>query len=129
MEPTIKETPTKKRKSISREILNDLPEWFGMPKHGRVCCRFLDKLRFLACFIHDEVAGFIVLNATRRLWVYFFVMGITKNIIVGIGTKLNAAYEAMARKLGYTYSQVKTRQRWDSIKNTTNQPLLYRHGL
>jgi len=41
----------------------------------------------------------------------FFVMGIKKKYHrLGIDRKLSNAYEAMAQKLGYTYSQAKTVQ-------------------
>ena len=110
MELTIKEISDKKEKeAISREILNDLPEWFGMPESTEEYVVDSQDKPLLACFIHDEVAGFIVLNATSKDCADIFVMGIKKKYHrMGIGTKLNAVYEAMARKLGYTYSQVKT---------------------
>ena len=50
-----------------------------------------------------------MLNATSKDCADIFVMGIKKKCHrQGIGRKLNEAYEKMAKKLGYTYSQVKT---------------------
>ncbi|MFR8061516.1 MAG: GNAT family N-acetyltransferase, partial [Lancefieldella rimae] len=60
MELTIKEISDKKEKeAISREILNDLPEWFGMPESTEEYVVDSQDKPLLACFIHDEVAGFI----------------------------------------------------------------------
>ena len=96
MELNIREIVDKKEKEqISEEILNNLPEWFGMPESTQ---EYIDDSKdkpFLACFIGDEEVG--------------FVMGIKKKYHrQGIGRKLNETYEKMAKKLGYTYSQVKT---------------------
>lgn len=50
-----------------------------------------------------------MLNSTSKDCADIFVMGIKKKYHrMGLGTKLNTAYEAMAKKLGYSYSQVKT---------------------
>ena len=59
--------------------------------------------------MNDEVAGYIVLNATSKDCADIFVMGVKKKFHrMGIGLKLNNAFEILAKKLGYTYSQVKT---------------------
>ena len=110
MEFTIKEITDKKEKEIiSRDILNNLPEWFGMPESTEEYIKDSQNKPFLACFIDNEVAGFVVLNATSKDCADIFVMGIKKKYHrMGAGRKLNAAYEEMAKKLGYTYSQVKT---------------------
>lgn len=110
MELTIKEIVDKKEKAtIAQDILNDLPEWFGMSESTKEYVEDSQDKPFLACFIHDEAVGFIVLNATSKDCADIFVMGIKKKYHHrGIGTKLNAAYEALAKRLGYTFSQVKT---------------------
>lgn len=59
--------------------------------------------------MNNNVAGFIVLNATSKYTADIFVMGIKKKFHrMGIGTKLNTEFEIMAKSLGYSYSQVKT---------------------
>lgn len=112
MKPIMKEITGKKEKEvIAREILNDLPEWFGMPESTKEYIEDSQDKPFLACFVNDEAVGFIVLNTTSKDCADIFVMGIKKKFHrMGIGTALNEAYEAMARKLGCTYSQVKTVQ-------------------
>ncbi len=110
MELIIKEITDKKEKEkISREILNDLPEWFGMPESTEEYITDSQDKPFLACYAEEEPIGFVVLNQTSSDCADIFVMGIKKKFHrQGIGEKLNEAYESLARKLGYTYSQVKT---------------------
>lgn len=99
------------KEKISREILNDLPEWFGMPESTEEYITDSQDKPFIACFMDNEAVGFVVLNSTSVDCADIFVMGIKKNYHrMGIGTKLNDAYEELAKKLGYTYSQVKTVQ-------------------
>ncbi len=106
----VKEVVDKKEKeAISREILNDLPEWFGLPESTENYIIDSQDKPFLACYVNDEVAGYVVLNATSKDCADIFVMGVKKKFHrMGIGSKLNDAFETMAKKLGYTYSQVKT---------------------
>lgn len=110
MELKIKEIMDKKEKeAVSREILSDLPEWFGLPESTEEYIKDSQDKPFLVCYVDDKVAGFIVLNATSKDCADVFVMGVKKGFHrMGIGSELNMAYEAMAKKLGYTYSQVKT---------------------
>ncbi|MEB3011697.1 GNAT family N-acetyltransferase [Parvimonas sp. D2] len=101
----------KEKEKISREILNDLPEWFGMPESTEEYITDSQDKPFIACFMDNEAVGFVVLNATSEDCADIFVMGIKKNYHrMGIGTKLNDAYEKLVKKLGYTYTQVKTVQ-------------------
>ena len=110
MDLAIKEIVDKREKAtIAQDILNDLPEWFGMPESTKKYVEDSQDKPFLACFIHGEAVGFIVLNATSKDCADIFVMGVKKKYHHrGIGTKLNIAYEALAKRLGYTFSQVKT---------------------
>ena len=101
----------KEKEKISREILNDLPEWFGMPESTEEYITDSQDKPFIACFMDNEAVGFVVLNATSEDCADIFVMGVKKKFHrMGIGTKLNDAYEKLAKKLGYTYTQVKTVQ-------------------
>ena len=104
------------KETIARDILNGLPEWFGMPDSTEEYIKDSQDKPFIASFIEDEAGGFAVLNATSKDCAEIFVMGIKKKYHrLGIGRKLHNAYEAMAQKLGYTYSQVKTVQRIEVI--------------
>lgn len=110
MKIEIKEVIDKKEKEeISKEVLYDLLEWFGLPESTENYIIDSQDKPLLACYVNDEVAGYIVLNATSKDCADIFVMGVKKKFHrMGIGLKLNNAFEILAKKLGYTYSQVKT---------------------
>lgn len=99
----------KEKKKIAREILTNLPEWFGLPESTEEYINESKDKPFIASFVDGEVAGFVVLNETSEDCAEIFVMGIKKEFHrMGIGRMLNEEYETMAKKMGYTYSQVKT---------------------
>ena len=82
MDLIIKKIIDKKEKEIiSKEVLYDLPEWFGLPESTEEYIKDSQDKPFLACYADNEVAGFIVLNATSKDTVDIFVMGIKKNFI------------------------------------------------
>ena len=79
MELKIREVVNKSEKEqISGEILNNLPEWFGMPESTQEYINDSKDKPFLACFIGEEAVGFVVLNATSKDCADIFVMGIKK---------------------------------------------------
>ncbi|MDO5755810.1 MAG: GNAT family N-acetyltransferase [Tissierellia bacterium] len=110
MEFTIKEITDKKEKQqIAKEVLHDLPEWFGLPESTEEYINESQDKPFLASFHEKELVGFIVLSATSPDCADIFVMGIKKKFHrKGAGRQLMEAYEVLAKKKGYTYSQVKT---------------------
>ena len=110
MEFIIKEIEDKKEKEkISREILADLPEWFGMPESTEEYIENSKSKPFFSCFLREDPVGFVVLNETSPDCAEIFVMGIKKKYHrQGLGEKLNDRFETLAKKLGYTYLQVKT---------------------
>lgn len=110
MEFIVKEIIDKKEKErIAREVLNDLPEWFGMPESTEEYINDSQEKTFLASFYNDELVGFVVLEASSPDCAEIFVMGIKKKFHhKGAGKQLNQAYEQLAKNLGYTYTQVKT---------------------
>ncbi len=110
MKFTIKKIDDKKLKEeITREVLTDLPEWFGLPESTEEYILESRDKAFLASYYNNELAGFIVLNATSNDCAEIFVMGIKKKFHrKGAGSQLNEAYEKLAKEQGYSYSQVKT---------------------
>lgn len=112
MKVTIKEVEDiQEKEKISRDVLNDLPEWFGLPDSTESYILDSQNKPFIAAYVDNNIAGFIVLNETSKDCADMFVLGVKKEYHrLGIGSKLNNAYESLARKLGYSYSQVKTVQ-------------------
>lgn len=108
----VKEIIDKKEKErIAREVLNDLPEWFGIPESTENYIKESQTKPFLASFYNDELVGFIVLGASSLDCAEIFVIGVKKKFHHhGAGRELNTAYEDLAKSLGYTYTQVKTVQ-------------------
>ncbi len=63
----VKEIENKlEKESVSREVLYDLQEWFGMPESTEEYIQDSQEKPFLACYINDKLVGFIVLNATSK---------------------------------------------------------------
>lgn len=108
----VKEIIDKKEKeNIAREVLLDLPEWFGLPESTENYIKESQEKPFLASFYKDELVGFIVLGTSSPDCAEIFVMGVKKKFHHhGAGRELNQAYEDLAKSLGYTYTQVKTVQ-------------------
>ncbi|ADP39151.1 GNAT family acetyltransferase [Gardnerella vaginalis] len=78
----VKEIENKlEKESVSREVLYDLQEWFGMPESTEEYIQDSQEKPFLACYINDKLVGFIVLNATSKDCAEIFVMGIKRNSI------------------------------------------------
>ncbi|WP_282929857.1 GNAT family N-acetyltransferase [Anaerococcus sp. Marseille-Q7828] len=110
MKIKIKEITDKNEKeTIAREILYDLPEWFGLPESTEEYIRDSKDKDFFAGYVDEKVAGFIVLNPTSSDTAEIFVMGVKKEFHrLGLGTNLVKSYEKLAIERGYSYSQVKT---------------------
>lgn len=108
----VKEIIDKKEKErIAREVLNDLPEWFGIPESTENYIKESQAKPFLASFYKDELVGFVVLGTSSPDCAEIFVIGVKKKFHHhGAGRELNNAYEDLAKNLGYTYTQVKTVQ-------------------
>ena len=101
----------KEKENIAREVLLDLPEWFGIPESTENYIKESQTKPFLASFYKDELVGFIVLGASSLDCAEIFLIGVKKKFHHhGAGRELNNAYEDLAKSLGYTYTQVKTVQ-------------------
>lgn len=87
MKIEIKEVIDKREKEkVSKEVLYDLPKWFGLPESTENYIIDSQDKPLLACYVNDEVAGYIVLNATSKDCADIFVMGVKKKFHrMGIG--------------------------------------------
>ncbi len=94
---------------IAREILLDLPEWFGIPESMQAYIRESAEQVFLAAYRGDEAAGFMTLKATSPYTAELAVCGVKKCLHrSGIGSALFHSLEQLALEQGYEYLQVKT---------------------
>ncbi len=102
--------PVEKQR-IAREILEALPDWFGM-EEGRE--KYIADSAGQALFADLEAgkpAGFLCLKETGKDTVELAVMGVLREFHRrGIGKSLFAAAKAHAANAGYSFLQVKTVQ-------------------
>lgn len=97
------------RRAIAREILSDLPAWFGIPEATEEYIRESARMLFFAALDGEEPIGFMVLKETSPRTCEIFVCGVKRRFHrQGVGSALFAAFSACARERGYRFVQVKT---------------------
>ena len=97
------------KETIAREILTQLPEWFGLPDSTNDYIQNNKTMPFWACFDEDKPIGFIVLKETSDATAEIYVMGILKEYHrKGIGHHLWEVFLQYAKEHGYEFVQVKT---------------------
>ena len=98
-----------KREAAARAILEDLPEWFGLPESTASYIRESREQPFWADLEGACVRGFITLKETSPHTAEVAVMGVAPAYHRrGIGRALFQALRAYARDRGYAFLQVKT---------------------
>ena len=105
----IEEAAEKQR--ISREILEALPAWFGIPESREQYIKESAMQPFFAALDAEKPVGFLCLKETGKETVELSVMGVLKEYHrKGIGRKLFEQAKKAARNRGYAFMQVKTVQ-------------------
>ncbi|MBD5081755.1 MAG: GNAT family N-acetyltransferase [Ruminococcaceae bacterium] len=104
-------TDKTEKETISRQILEALPDWFGIPEAREEYISDSREQIMLAAKENERALGFICLKETGKETVELAVMGVLKeHHRQGIGKSLfNSAKEIAAGK-GYSFMQVKTVQ-------------------
>ena len=104
-------TDKTEKHTISRAILEALPEWFGIPEAREEYILASADEPMIACFEGERPVGFICLNQTGRDTVELAVMGVLKEYHRrGIGRALFDEAKRFAVQSGYSFMQVKTVQ-------------------
>ncbi len=99
------------RKGIAREILEALPQWFGIPEARENYIAESAGQPFWAAFEGDIPIGFLCLKETGRATAELAVMGVRSEYHgQGTGRKLFLAAKIWAQRQGYSFLQVKTVQ-------------------
>ncbi|MDY2711856.1 MAG: GNAT family N-acetyltransferase [Candidatus Faecivivens sp.] len=95
---------------IAREILEALPEWFGLPEaRENYIKNSADQPFFTFRAESGEELGFLTLAPTGKDTVELAVMGVKKeHHREGIGRALFLAAKTAAREAGFSFLQVKT---------------------
>ena len=107
--------------SIARTLLESLPDWFGIPEATEEYIADSKGRPFFCAYADDVPIGFLYLKETGRHTVELAVMGVLKQYHrQGIGRKLFMEAKNEAKRLGYSFVQVKTVQmgRYDIYDDT-----------
>lgn len=97
------------KEKISRMILEDLPEWFGIPEAREEYIRESRKQKFFCCFEEGRPVGFVCLKKTGRDTAELSVIGVLKEYHRhGIGRQLFHYAKKAAAHNGFSFLQVKT---------------------
>lgn len=101
----------KEKKAVAREILEALPEWFGIEEARESYIEESAKQFFLLAKQAGQTVGFLCLKETGDATMELAVMGVQKEYHRrGIGAALVRAARARAARMGYSFLQVKTVQ-------------------
>ena len=106
---------------IARTILESLPDWFGIPEATEEYIADSKGRPFFCAYADDTPIGFLYLKETGRHTVELAVMGVLKEFHrQGVGRKLFMEAQNEAKRLGYSFIQVKTVQmgRYDIYDDT-----------
>ena len=102
---------TSEKTRIARNILERLPEWFGIPEARENYIKDSADQIFLAAVTADETIGFLCLKKTGQDTLKLYVMGVLKEYHrKHYGTALIDAAKEIGRKEGFSFLQVKTVQ-------------------
>ncbi len=99
----------KEKEEITRQILFNLPEWFGIPESTEDYIKCSKEMPFWADIENGINRGFIVLKETSSYTVEIYVMGVLKEFQRdNIGKELFQICYDYAKDNGYLFMQVKT---------------------
>lgn len=102
---------SEEKKAISREVLEALPEWFGIPSSTEEYISKSASQPFWCAYVDGMIAGFLYLYETGKATLELYVTGVKKQYHrMGIGRSLFQAAYAYAKAHGYSFLQVKTVQ-------------------
>ncbi|MGO5114330.1 GNAT family N-acetyltransferase [Candidatus Avoscillospira sp. LCP25S3_F1] len=104
-------TDRQEQTRITREILEALPEWFGIPEAREAYIRDSAGAPYVCAQQDNGPVGFLYLKQTGKDTMEIAAMGVRKEAQrAGIGTALLELAKAMAREQGCSFLQVKTVQ-------------------
>lgn len=92
------------KKSITRNILEELPEWFGIPEAREEYIRDSAGKVFFCAMENEKDLGFLYLKETGKDTVELAVMGVLKEYHrKGIGKELFNRAKKAAKEMGYSF--------------------------
>ncbi|GAA6493410.1 MAG TPA: GNAT family N-acetyltransferase [Candidatus Bariatricus faecipullorum] len=97
------------KKYITRTILEELPEWFGIPEAREEYIRNSVGKTFFCAEENEKAVGFLYLKQTGKDTVELAVMGVLKEYHrKGVGKALFKYAKDGLKENGYSFIQVKT---------------------
>ena len=109
------------KKSITRNILEELPEWFGIPEAREEYIRDSAGKVFFCAMENEKDLGFLYLKETGKDTVELAVMGVLKEYHhKGIGKELFSRAKKAAKEMGYSLYRLKL-FKWGNINPMTIQ--------
>lgn len=109
------------KQKIARQILEALPDWFGIEDARESYIKESADQLFFAAFDKNQAIGFLCLKETGKDTLEISVMGVLKDYHRhGIGKELFLNAKKLAIENGYSFLQVKTVQmgRYEIYDNT-----------
>ncbi|MFV0518712.1 MAG: GNAT family N-acetyltransferase [Lachnospirales bacterium] len=103
---------SKEKREISRDILEQLPEWFGIPESTENYIQECSNQYFFELTLSaPSLQGFISFKETSKDTIELAVMGVKKEYHrKGIGKNLFLYAKKLLLEKGYSFIQVKTVQ-------------------
>jgi len=99
------------KKSITRYVLEALPDWFGIPEAREEYIQDSNDKIFFCAYEEEKPIGFLYLKETGKDTVELAVMGVLKEYHrKGIGKALFQSAKKVICEKGYSFIQVKTVQ-------------------
>lgn len=97
------------KQDIAQKILNDLPEWFGIPESTKHYIDTVVNYDFIAAFDNDTPIGFYSVRHENKDVLDMYVLGALKAYHnKGVGYKLQSFVNEYAIEKGYKYLMVLT---------------------
>lgn len=102
-------TAPDRKSRIAREVLEDLPEWFGIEESREEYIRESANMPFVAGFSGGDPVGFMALKETSPYTAEIYVCGVKKRFHrQQAGSVMFSMLRDEAKKRGYEFLQVKT---------------------
>lgn len=99
----------KEKQVICQEVLQDLPEWFGIEESTKAYIDTVKDYPMYAVYDKEELVGFYSLREENKDVLDMYVLGIKKKYHgKGYGTILQETVNKFAKSKGYSYLIVLT---------------------
>jgi len=114
-------TNSTEKQTITRTILEALPDWFGIPEAREEYIKASEDNIFFCAYEDNKPVGFLYIKETGKDTAELAVMGVLKEYHrKGIGRALFEQAKNAAKEAGYSFLQVKTVQmgKYEDYDNT-----------